>query len=62
MHHVSSNRRPAPEVPHVHYALPFIFPYLTSSMSCPILSQAGLLEVPLTYVGSLVYLLTRGPL
>jgi hypothetical protein len=35
--------------------------YLTSSLSCVILSQAGLLEIPVTYLGSLGYFLTRGP-
>jgi hypothetical protein len=34
-----------------------IFSCLTSSMSCAILSQAGLLEVPMTYLGSLGYFL-----
>jgi hypothetical protein len=30
-------------------------------MSCAIMSQAGLLEVHVTYLGSLGYFLTRGP-
>jgi hypothetical protein len=33
----------------------------TSSLSCVILSQAGLLEVSVTYLGSLGYFLARGP-
>jgi hypothetical protein len=33
------------------------FFYLDSSLSCAILSQAGLLEVPVTYLGSLGYFL-----
>jgi hypothetical protein len=37
-----------------------LFPYLASSLSCAILSQAGLLEVPATYLGSLGYFLTPG--
>jgi hypothetical protein len=36
-------------------------PYLTSGLSCAILSQAGLLEVPATYLGSFGYFLARGP-
>jgi hypothetical protein len=38
-----------------------LFPCLASSSSCAILSQAGLLEVPATYLGSLGYFLARGP-
>jgi hypothetical protein len=33
----------------------------TSSLSCVILSQTGLLEVSVTYLGSLGYFLARGP-
>jgi hypothetical protein len=33
----------------------------TSSLSCVILSQAGPLEVSVTYLGSLGYFLARGP-
>jgi hypothetical protein len=33
----------------------------TTSLSCAILLQAGLLEVPVTYLGSLGYFLARGP-
>jgi hypothetical protein len=36
-------------------------PCLTSGSSCAILSQAGLLEVPATYLGSFGYFLARGP-
>jgi hypothetical protein len=39
-----------------------LFSYLTSSLSCVILSQAGLLEVPTTYLGSLGYFLVQGPM
>jgi hypothetical protein len=38
-----------------------LFPCLASSSSCVILSQAGLLEVPATYLGSLGYFLAWGP-
>jgi hypothetical protein len=34
---------------------------LVSNSSCAILSQAGLLEVPATYLRSLGYFLARGP-
>jgi hypothetical protein len=37
-----------------------LFPCLASSLSCAILSQAGLLEIPTTYLGSLGYFLARG--
>jgi hypothetical protein len=37
-----------------------LFPCLASSLSCAILSQVGLLEVPTTYLGSLGYFLARG--
>jgi hypothetical protein len=37
-----------------------IFPYIATSLSCAILSQAGLLEVLVTYLGSLGYFLSRG--
>jgi hypothetical protein len=37
------------------------FLYLASSSSCAILSQAGLLEVHVTYLGSLGYYLARVP-
>jgi hypothetical protein len=37
-----------------------LFPCLTTSLSCAILSQAGLLEVPVTNLGSLGYFLARG--
>jgi hypothetical protein len=37
-----------------------LFPCLASSLSCAILSYAGLLEVPATYLGSLSYFLARG--
>jgi hypothetical protein len=33
---------------------------LVSNLSCAILSQAGLLEVPATYLGSLGYFLAQG--
>jgi hypothetical protein len=36
-----------------------LFPFLTSSSSCVIMSQAGLLEVPVTYLGSFDYFLAR---
>jgi hypothetical protein len=36
-----------------------VFPCLATRLSCVILSQAGLLEVPVTYLGSLGYFLTR---
>jgi hypothetical protein len=38
-----------------------LFPCLATSSSYVILSQAGLLEVPATYLGSLGYFLARGP-
>jgi hypothetical protein len=38
-----------------------LFHYLASSPSCAILLQACLLEVPMTYLGSLEYFLSRGP-
>jgi hypothetical protein len=38
-----------------------LFLCITSSSSCAILSQAGLLKVPATYLGSIGYFLTRGP-
>jgi hypothetical protein len=38
----------------------YLFPYLTYSSSCVILSQAGLLEVSMTYLGSLGYFLAWG--
>jgi hypothetical protein len=37
------------------------FPCLSSSLSCAILSQADLLEIPATYLGSIGYFLARGP-
>jgi hypothetical protein len=37
-----------------------LFHYLTSELSCVILSHAGLLEVPMTYLGSLGYFLAPG--
>jgi hypothetical protein len=43
-------------IPHV---VSYLFPYLTFSLSCEILSQAGLLEVPATYRGSLDYFLAQ---
>jgi hypothetical protein len=39
-----------------------LFPCLTSSLSCAILSQAGLLEVHATYLGSFDYFLAQGPM
>jgi hypothetical protein len=36
------------------------FPCLASSLNCTILSQAGLLKVPATYLESLGYFLARG--
>jgi hypothetical protein len=36
-------------------------PCLASSLSCAILSQVGLLEVLMTYLGSSGYFLARGP-
>jgi hypothetical protein len=36
------------------------FPCLTFSLSCAILSQSGLLEVPVTYLRSFGYFLARG--
>jgi hypothetical protein len=44
-------------IPHV---VSYLFPYLTYSSSCVILSQAGLLEVSMTYLGSLGYFLAWG--
>jgi hypothetical protein len=38
-----------------------LFSCLTSSLSCEILSQVGLLEVPATYMGFHGYFLARGP-
>jgi hypothetical protein len=38
-----------------------LFPCLTTSLSFAMLSQAGLLEVHVTYLGSLGYFFTRGP-
>jgi hypothetical protein len=38
-----------------------LFSCLASSLSCVILSQMGLLEVPATYLGSLDYFLARCP-
>jgi hypothetical protein len=38
-----------------------LFPCLATSSTCAILSQAGLLEVPTTYMVSLGYFLARGP-
>jgi hypothetical protein len=38
-----------------------LFTCLTSSLSCAILSQAGLLEVPVTYLWSFGYFLIRDP-
>jgi hypothetical protein len=37
-------------------------PCLASSLRCTILSQAGLLEVPMTYLESFGYFLARGPM
>jgi hypothetical protein len=39
-----------------------LFPCLTTSLSCAILSQVGLLEVHATYLESLDYFLARGPI
>jgi hypothetical protein len=36
-------------------------PCLASSSSCAILSQPGLLEVPVTYLGFLAYFLAQSP-
>jgi hypothetical protein len=36
-----------------------LFPRLATSSNCAILSQAGLFEVPATYLGSLAYFLAR---
>jgi hypothetical protein len=44
-------------IPHV---VSYLFPYLTYSSSCVILSHAGLLEVSTTYLGSLGYFLAWG--
>jgi hypothetical protein len=44
-------------IPHV---VIYLFPCLTFSLSCAVLSHAGLLEVPAAYLGSLGYFLTRG--
>jgi hypothetical protein len=38
-----------------------VFLCLASSLSCAIQSQAGLLVVPVTYLGSLGYYIARGP-
>jgi hypothetical protein len=38
-----------------------LFPCLASSLSCTILSQVGLLKIPVTYLGSLGFFLARGP-
>jgi hypothetical protein len=38
----------------------YLFPCLAFSLSSAILSQAGLLEVPTTYLGSLGYFLAQG--
>jgi hypothetical protein len=43
-------------IPHV---VSYLFPCLIFSSSCAILSQAGLLEGPAAYRGSLGYFLTR---
>jgi hypothetical protein len=44
-------------IPHV---VSYFFPYLTTSLSWTILSQVGLLEIPMTYMGSLDYFLAQG--
>jgi hypothetical protein len=44
-------------IPHM---VSYLFPYLAFSSSCAILSQAGLLKVPVAYLGSLGYFLARG--
>jgi hypothetical protein len=43
-------------IPHV---VNYLFPCLTNSLSCPILSHAGLLEVHPAYRGSLGYFLAQ---
>jgi hypothetical protein len=40
---------------------PLLSLYPASSSSCVILSQAGLVEVPATYLGSLGYFFAWGP-
>jgi hypothetical protein len=43
----------------ISHVVSYIFPCLTSCSSCVILSQASLLEVPVTYLGSIGYFLAR---
>jgi hypothetical protein len=43
----------------IHHVVSYLFSYLAFSLSCAILSQAGLLEVPATYRRFLDYFLAR---
>jgi hypothetical protein len=43
----------------ITHVVSYLFPYLIFSLSCVILSQAGLLEVHASYQGSLGYFLAR---
>jgi hypothetical protein len=43
----------------IHHVVSYLFPCLTFSLSCAILSHEGLLEVPAAYRGSLGYFLAR---
>jgi hypothetical protein len=43
----------------ITHVVRYLFPYLTFSLSCAILSQAGLLEVLVAYRGSLGYFLAQ---
>jgi hypothetical protein len=43
----------------ISHVVRYLFPCLAFSSSCAILSQAGLLEVPAAYQGSLGYFLAR---
>jgi hypothetical protein len=43
----------------IHHMVSYLFPYLVFSLSCAILSQAALLELPAVYRGSLGYFLAR---
>jgi hypothetical protein len=47
---------------HIYFSYgQLLFLCLTSSLSFAILSQAGLFEIPATYLGFLSYFLARGP-
>jgi hypothetical protein len=43
----------------ITHVVSYLFPYLTFSLSCAILSQADLLEVPAAYQESLGYFISR---